>query len=609
MSGLAPPESGKSVNTENWTLCETGLDAVRLVAMQRAPGEHELCCLRTTPDADVFLGALCDASGEAREWLELWVQRFDGPAEGALSNGECDARWRRLVKAIRATDEHIWWTGAEGVDVGPERSPTLLALDRSSGAPIRLADHDLTACRDEEALVDVGGYARSERRYLWSAADPASRVAVWDDAASRAQDHLRFNIAGGYVLARRFAPFDLVSYSDALDEHRALPDLPGVGTRDRAMCFGRPGQPSKALEALYLRLSVFRAAIGAAKAGVQRIGQPLLTLTPESFAVRCDPTMATTPWAWTASVALVDGGCAKRHRIGPTDEFFGVDRTRPADVSGDRIFRPHEVATEVGSSCAVRFRAIDDEADGPVARGTLVSTTPQAPRSRDLARVRFPSGSGAQEVWIEFEGQTENGGECRFVTRGVSAGAAETIRASLGVEISRSHIEVVPRLSSACDLYSLGVIGARMLLAGSDDLMPETVDELHRLGRAANGDDDASRIMELIEGDAPFEAVLGARRLSASERAEPGAPPMVWWPIVSTLTRFLPGLSRGSYVGGLGQASTEAPEGVFAGALADMDRHVERLRSLLFIDWAANREVHRAARRGAYLDMARHDAN
>ena len=66
-----------------------------------------LILLRQTPEARVILGSACDADGNIREWLELWLQDIDSPPpRDALisSNTARDKAWEQLVARLRGAD-------------------------------------------------------------------------------------------------------------------------------------------------------------------------------------------------------------------------------------------------------------------------------------------------------------------------------------------------------------------------------------------------------------------------------------------------------------------------------------------------------------------------
>src|SRR5688500_14277712 len=64
--------------------------------------------LRESADASVYLGAVADAGGRVREWLEIWVQNTDRFAASfpayreSATNLDLDARWAQRAEAFRA---------------------------------------------------------------------------------------------------------------------------------------------------------------------------------------------------------------------------------------------------------------------------------------------------------------------------------------------------------------------------------------------------------------------------------------------------------------------------------------------------------------------------
>ena len=92
------------------------------------------------------------------------------------------------------------------------------------------------------------------------------------------------------------------------------------------------------------------------------------------------------------------------------------------------------------------------------------------------------------------------------------------MRAAEGVSFARSPFEVVPLLSTPCDLYALGVLAVRTFLTNPHNSLAEALDELISLGRKAGEGDTAdkplvARIGELMDAEPRFSKALGPHRL------------------------------------------------------------------------------------------------
>jgi hypothetical protein len=73
-------------------------------------------------------------------------------------------------------------------------------------------------------------------------------------------------------------------------------------------------------------------------------------------------------------------------------------------------------------------------------------------------------------------------------------------------------------------------------------------------------------------------------------------PPEMWYHTLATIVRFFPGLGPDSYCKDYGDAPALALEVIFNKPLEELEGLLIRSRSLIVIDWSANREVHSAIR-------------
>src|SRR2546426_1138610 len=145
-------------------------------------------------------------------------------------------------------------------------------------------------------------------------------------------------------------------------------------------------------------------------------------------------------------------------------------------------------------------------------------------------------------------------------------------RAAEGVAFARSPFEVVPLLSTPCDLYALGVLAVRTLLVNPQNTLAVALDEVMSLARQAAAQSNAettlaSRICEIMNADPRFATSLAPHRL-VQEPMEPTAafellPPELWYHSLAAIVRLFPGLGPDSYCKDYGDAPSLALETVF----------------------------------------------
>jgi hypothetical protein len=182
----------------------------------------------------------------------------------------------------------------------------------------------------------------------------------------------------------------------------------------------------------------------------------------------------------------------------------------------------------------------------------------------------------------------------------------KALRTAEGVSFARSPFEVVPLLSTAYDMYALGVLAVRGLLVNPQTTLAIAVDEIVSLARRVASMEDAdktplaARIGAILSQDSKIASALGPHRL-LHEPMEPSVafgllPPELWYETLAIIMRLFPGVIPESYCKDYGDAPALALEAVFEKPLEDLDKLVLRSRSLIVIDWTANREVHSAIR-------------
>jgi hypothetical protein len=196
-------------------------------------------------------------------------------------------------------------------------------------------------------------------------------------------------------------------------------------------------------------------------------------------------------------------------------------------------------------------------------------------------------------------------GEVRFrtVPQQLSDAEVAALKAAEGVSFARSPFEVVPLLSSPCDLYSLGVLAVRMLLVDDKTTLAVALDEVLSLARqvAAEHKPDAPlgrRVRAILDRDRRYVDSLGPHRIGrwglTPEEAFQLLPQDLWCDTLGTLVRLFPGMGPDSVCRDFGDAPSLALETVFNSPIEEIEKLMVRSRSLILIDWNFNREVNTA---------------
>ena len=539
-------------------------------------------------DASGFLGAVRDAGGRVREWLEWRVQQPpDDPNEAALA----DERWRRRAAALRAlAPDDVLETGWETT-----RPTAPMLLDPAGGEP--------------------GG----------------------EEAGT-----VPFNPRAGLLLARRFLPLDYEGLADALGgtpwpglvQGKGAFPLPGVyealrhveqpeRAGDGGHLFGaRRGRAARLAEAFHLKIHLLLGAARAVRGYVAATGGPLLNVSAESFRVRLDEPNAGLPFLWTARTVLVRPGDAVAVAVSETMTGGGspsrYHRPGGAGADGPTLYRPADFNRAAGGRGTVRLRKV--AAPGPdelQVEGTLVADENLPETPSDLLRLRLRVGDAARvDLFAHLDAAAGLAvGETRFrtVPQHFPATVAAALQAAAGGTFPGVPFETLPMLGSPCDLHALGVLGVRTLLVNDGNTLAEALDETLSLARqaaaaAAVGDPPVpleTRLETLAREDARWAEALGPGRLlrgglQPGETAAELLPAGPWWSALAALVRCFPGVGPDATCRDPGDAPAGVPEAAFDRLILDLETLSRRTRSLVLLgDVALNREIRAAIRQFA----------
>ncbi|MBX3316216.1 MAG: hypothetical protein KF902_05060 [Phycisphaeraceae bacterium] len=598
--------------------------------------------LRETYDASVMLGALVDEREQIIEWVEFWSQRdgFSGvdPASASgISNQAMDQRWQSSAEVLAGAEPgSVIFTGFE-----KEPAPVLF-FDPGSGRieQAKSAGGSMwRLCVDDASLAAAGlpPYGTGSERF-WIATETGNThaFASTNEAAPKRDGVLTMREAigpnaivahaGGRLMVRRYRAASYAEIVDAMtsgdwsiDEagsakSRVPVSFDGRGidssTPSRSHTKGRVSEESLILshrgewgaliETLHLKLRLWAEAIRCVSRAVERSERPLLNVREESFRVALsDPGPGLPRW-WTARVSLAEPGEAIELGIaGGESRYFMAGRP----VLGG-VFRPAQVNASSSVRGTLRLRRVEIDADKSVnAEATLALPSLASIGINDLVWIRLMLAGRRIDVHGHAERSSAMAaGEWRFRSSKLVMDAqnAAALKGLEGVPVPDVEIEVVPLLSSPCDLHALGVLGARTLLNNGDLSLAVLVDELQSLARAAGELWDgnttlSSRIQRLANNDRRWAESLGPQRLNnaglTAESALAMIPAELWWDVVGVLARMFPGAGSDSICRDLGDAPSSSPHMVFHTPIEEIDRLLVRTRSLVVIDWGQNREI------------------
>jgi hypothetical protein len=605
------------------------------------PAAGQLILLRDLHDARVYLGCVADADRRVREWIEIWVQNVDG-LEAALpshreafSNHVLDERWKAQAQAFRELNPAAYLAS------GWESAHPLPAwLDLSTVSAVHPVSNDTGApwalCQDDRALQAAGlpPYSTSLARYLcqpstgsgpfipvtFGAPENGATAPVAAALAGSIQ-HLALNPEGGLMMAMQLSPVGLEDYADLLGgkawpgiEHgKKRLHLDGVyagltnwsqAQQDTSHFFlNLQGKVGRFVETYHLKLQLLVDVFRQVRGFVQRRQLPFLNLTPDSFRVSLQPVGAGLPVLWTARCALVKPGNAFALPVESSDLNYFI-RTRGAAAS---IYLPEGLSANLAGFGSVRVRKVMPPDQGrTILEGTLVMSEPMQVSPHDLLWMRLPLPSGRLDLYGHlYAAESMAAGEIRFRTipqkfNDASLGA---VRAAEGVSFARSPFEVVPLLSSPCDLYSLGVLAVRLLLVDEQTTLAIALDEVLSLARQVKEEHQpdvplGARIRAIVERDPRYAASLGPHRLTreglAPEAAMGLLPAELWYDTLAAIVCLFPGIGPDSVCRDFGDVPSLALETVFNRPLEQWEKLLIRSRSLIVIDWSFNREIHEA---------------
>jgi len=602
------------------------------------PAGGHLVILRNTIDAKVFLGCIVDASGRILDWLEVWIQNgatlLKTPASlrQSLTNAVLDGRWKRQVRAFEHIDVAVIRTGWEN------SNPLPTVLDLSAGAPLHPIDigsgTPWKLCTDEGLLQQNGlpGYGSSLHRYLYAPAPDCDSkfVPATPDAPTNESTRplaeicsfdvhtVPFNTAAGLMLVKKHDPLDLETYVDILSgapwdglkQGRSILDLEGQTSALRRddvklnpegrFFLETQGKWGRLIETMHLKLRLLADIVSSVHTMVNDLQRPFLSISSESWRVRFGQAGRGLPLLWTARAVLCDPGDAIPLAVEGTDLQYYI----PSPAAGTSIYRPLVSSLPTKGRASIRIREVlSQENDVTVVDGTFVTPERINMASRDLAWLRVSLACGDIDLYAHLESDSAlAAGEWRFRTVGQRLRHAETsdLQATAGVPMSEIPFEIIPHLSSPCDLYSLAVLAIRIFLVDNTNRLPLVLDEMLSLASQVEASSDESgsfesRLNDIFNKDNRWMESLGPHHLTFDETSPDEAfgmiPSELWWSVLRMIWRMFPGLGSDSECKDYGDVQPGGLHRVFERTMECLDSLILKTRSLIVSDWDSNREI------------------
>ena len=588
--------------------------SIRLCVVTREtadPASGHFILLRQTQDARVLLGAISDASGRIHEWVELWYQDVSGETVNAVR----DQQWDKLGAILEEAEPDSHY----GLPKSPKEP---VFLETKTWQPMVAASAEgslLSLCTDDRALANAGlpVYSGSAARFGRAAEKfyPLNQQATESGGTEPFSSNGAADLNGGAggLIVRRFAPLSIEEFADVLGGrawngltngkkvfrlqgiYREFADEAAIRTKGRHFLGTRRDAAGRLAETLYLKMTLIRQCLRKVQDETKRTGLPMLNIDASTFRVSLGAIDTELPYCWSAQVSVARVGESMVLDVpGGRAKYFAA-----RGASSVSIFRPEELGLARNGRGSVRIKRILAEAQGGiVAEGTLVAPDRLPVGTNELLRLTLPMEGNKSFALIGTLNPSAAlaPGETGFRTipMDLDPHLEQVLRSYEGTPFSQVPYEVIPPLSTPCDLYSLGVLALRILFAGGNVTLPIALDAMLSLGRAvtARGIETSfeESVREILEMDPRWMPVLGPQQVM-KDAPEELIPMEAWVPVLALIVRFFPGLGTYSICADLAAAPTEAPHTIFTEPLNQLDLLLARLRALCFSSWRENNEV------------------
>jgi len=610
----------------------TGLQIAVLLKKNASTAKPELVAFRGTIESISYLGCLVDLNDDIHEWLEIIVEDASGlaghPAASrcVLNNITLNQRWEAMVTAAAdlplGTIIHTAWQ---------QVSPAPFVIDSNAGRCSEMTDEKSGVvwkiCQDDALLTQAGypPYSKTLNRVLYTAGSgqatqfsPVHMIgneggqdgALPGEAPASNKGEVLFNPRAGRMLVRICGDLTFESYADHvggqaivfLNSDHAISKETGQADRSlnspgsRLLPFGRSGG-KYLLETLYLKLRLILQCMDSVRSQTERSGRPFLNLSAESFAISLAKGAIELPWLWTSRPILLDGGSAVPLNI--------PESNRPRFVSlSEQSLGGYLPAVRQGlqGRAPARILVTKQAPEGFSIDLRLITWELRDIVPSDLVWLSFFVGDRKIEFHAEvIPDQRDLPGQkhLRTLGRSVDPLIVKAIESMTGVEVAGVSYEVLPMLSSAFDLHSLGVLAVRALLTNEGSSLPEMLDRVRSLGGAAGqvsaAKDVSLAVGQVFESDPRWGEWLSAWQLAYALPSTGVRPSMIpdalWNRVLGWVLRMLLGNGSFSYYRHPGDSAAGVMHRAYDEPIRELTQMVQICKSLLLGDWRDHREV------------------
>jgi hypothetical protein len=626
-----------------WELVDLGLPAMPglcLVTYRQRDGSFQPRLVAQLSGAVAYSAAWCDRAGEVKEWFDLWVQELSSWQLAAtrhllaIDNPALDHQWRIWCQGMASAHP------ANVFHLGLDQHPVPIIWLAQNGPSRLVTEQDWVLCTDDALLRRnrLAAYSDSLHRYLWNrneqhptfvATTPgAPEGPMTQSAASVFGDAIPLNPGGSLMALHRSYSIPLGDFIDILadqanprdirealrtppdESNRRLIDKAGLTGKNPGFFFQKNQAAGHLCELLHLKLAVIHGVFLAAGAAIRNAGCPFLGLNPDCFGVSLPQPATSLPFLWSHEVSLQAPPQCVRTMVGDVGEPCFV----PHPDLRQSLYRSPRVLTEIRGLARVRLRKISEPDDQGlvVMEGTLLSEEPLHAGRHDLLSMEWVLPKlGRLCIYAKIEGKTsEANGEYRFCSlqTKLQPEVKEWLDSGKGSLTSdRLSFQLLPRIGTPCDLYSLGVIALRILLHHPDGLAA-SLDDLLSLARNyrqrysnANWITGTASLLEFAKtGEAgPIDDRLGPQWLLANSDTSASdafreIPPALWWATIDFLTRLFPGEALDTFCKSHDDFQPRALHEVLVAPIAALETLLTHSRELLFGNPAVNRELKQA---------------
>ncbi len=625
-----------------------------LVRTVAEDGCGNLVVVRNLLTSRAYLGCIVDHGGVIHDWVEIRVQDPDclGASPEAvrsrLSNTIIDRRWVQECRALAELEpQQLLRTGFE------EHHPLPAFIDQGEWEVFHPKEPEsgfvFRLCEDDSLLLAHGlpTYSASLHRYLYLSelGKDTPFVPVTHDAPSSpstrplqevTSDDRRgvpFNPRCGLLLVRRYSPVHLETYVDILGGG----SWSGVFHGENELDLGGPlralsqrtmqerladghlhiagrGSSARVLEVLHLKLRLLADLVTSVREFVSRTQEPLLNLRADSFQIQLGDPAVGLPFLWTTTARLADPGHAVPLPVEGSDLQYFL-----RGDEGTSIYWPESGKSTLRQRASIRIRQVIEEADGRiVVDGTLYSDEPIQLARSDLLWFRVQLDRDSADLYAHAIGDRVIAqGEIRFRTVPQDAGEdrQSALRSLEGIPMDDIPFEVVPFLATPFDMFALGVLAVQSLLVDTQQRLPVALDEVLSLARQVAHEFEeqlplSKRVERIVSQEPKWLEQLGPHRLIRDEElglveALDLVPPQLWYQTLALIVQMFPGIGPDSLCRDLGDAPAAGLHKVFDPIVGELEDLLRRSRSLIVVDWAANREIHGVIRK--YADGLRQE--